>query len=57
MKLQKQLSGKNKNKTYYKYCILVPKDFIRKLNWVENQELKADQVLGKGLILYPIPSD
>lgn len=54
MKLQKQKVGKYKNRTYYKYSILVPKDYIEKLGWIEGQELKADSVMDKGLFLCPI---
>ncbi len=53
MKLQKQKVSKYKNKTYYKYSILIPNDIIEKLGWAEGQELKADAVMEKGLFLYP----
>lgn len=54
MKLQKHLTGKYKNKTYYKYSILVPKNIIERLGWIEGQELKADSVLNNGLIVCPV---
>lgn len=53
MILQKQKVGNYKNKTYYKYSILVPNNLIEKLGWFEGQKLKADSVLDKGLIIIP----
>ena len=54
IKLQKQNVRKYKDETYYKYVILVPKNIIDKVGWVENQKLKVDSVINKGLFLFPI---
>ncbi len=39
MKVQKQLSDKRGNKTYYKYVIVLPTDIIEKANFKEGEEL------------------
>ena len=54
MILQKQKVSKYKDKTYYKYIILVPKPLIEKLGWIEGQKLKVDSIVDKGLVLFPV---
>ena len=42
MKLQKRLSRKYKNKTYYKYLIVLPEDDIIKSGIKEGEELISE---------------
>ena len=42
MKLQKQVSDKRGNKTYYKYVVVIPNDIVEKANLKEGNELKAE---------------
>jgi len=53
MKLQKQLADKYKDKTYYKYTILVPNKLVKGLGWKAGQELKGTPVNEIGLLLHP----
>ena len=41
VKIQKQLSKKRKNKTYYKYVVIIPREFVKKSK-LEGHELEAD---------------
>jgi len=41
MKLQRQVAYKYKEKTHYKYVIVIPQDIIEELKWNEGQELKT----------------
>jgi len=41
MKLQKQVAYKYKDKTHYKYVLVIPQDTISELGWNEGQELKV----------------
>jgi antitoxin component of MazEF toxin-antitoxin module len=41
MRLQKHLSRKYGNTTYYKYVIVVPSNLIEKLEWKDEQEIKG----------------
>ena len=40
MKLQKQVAYKYKDKTHYKYVVIIPETAINELGWNEGQELK-----------------
>lgn len=51
MNLQRQEVSKYKNKTYYKYSILVPKNIIEKLGWVKGQKLEATPIINNGLFI------
>lgn len=42
MRLQKQLSRKVGSKEYPKYVIVVPPKLIKKLEWKDKEELKAE---------------
>jgi len=50
MKLQKQVAYKYKDKTHYKYVIIVPQNLINNLGWQEGQELES-KIDGLKLIL------
>ena len=39
MKLQKQVAYKYKDKTHYKYVLIIPQEYISELGWVAGQEL------------------
>jgi hypothetical protein len=39
MKLQKQIAYKYKDKTHFKYVVILPEDTVNELGWVEGQEL------------------
>ena len=52
MKLQKQVAYKYKDKTHYKYVLIIPQDIISELGWREGQELNS-QIDGIKLILEP----
>lgn len=39
MKLQKQIAYKYKDKTHYKYVLIIPQDIISELGWSTGQEL------------------
>ena len=40
MKLQKQVAYKYKDKTHYKYVLIIPQKIITELGWIDGQELK-----------------
>ena len=40
MKLQKQVAYKYKDKTHYKYVLVIPQKMILELGWTDGQELK-----------------
>jgi hypothetical protein len=42
MKLQKQVAYKYKDKTHYKYVIILPESTITELGWKEGQELDLE---------------
>jgi len=42
MKLQKQVAYKYKEKTHYKYVLIIPQDTITELGWQEGQELEIE---------------
>ena len=42
MKLQKHLSRKVGDKTYYKHVIVIPSDLIGKLGWKDEEEIKGN---------------
>ena len=42
MKLQKQIAYKYKDKTHYKYVLIIPQDTVNKLGWQEGQNLKTN---------------
>lgn len=50
MKLQKHLSRKVDDKTYYKYVIVVPSNLIEQLNWKDETEIKGTIQKGKLII-------
>lgn len=50
MKLQKQVAYKYKDKTHYKFVLIVPQDVITELGWNAGQELDL-KVDGKKLII------
>ena len=52
MKLQKQIAYKYKDKTHYKYVVLVPQDIINDLGWEAGQEL-VPKIDGEKLVLEP----
>ena len=39
MKLQRQVAYKYKDKTHYKYVVIIPENLISELGWSEGQEL------------------
>ena len=43
MKIQKQLSKKRKNKTYYKYVVVIPEKYVQE-SGLEGYELEAEAV-------------
>ncbi len=48
MKIQKQLSNKRKNKTYYKYAILLPPMQVKESNlegYELESEIKGDEII------------
>ncbi|MFH1977755.1 MAG: hypothetical protein ABIJ92_00325 [Candidatus Aenigmatarchaeota archaeon] len=47
MKIQKHVSRKVENKIYYKWVLIIPPNYIKKLKWKEGEELKADLTNGK----------
>ena len=50
MKLQRQVAYKYKEKTHYKYVIVIPQDTVVELGWNEGQELTA-KVNGSSLLI------
>ena len=42
MKLQKQSTGKQRNKEYSKYVIVLPSKAIKELEWKEGTELEYE---------------
>lgn len=50
MKLQKQSAYKYKDKTHYKYVVVIPQDVINDLGWEAGQELEIE-VDGSRLII------
>jgi len=50
MRLQKHLSRKAGNKTYYKHVIVIPSKLVEALNWKDEQELKGS-VKNKKLVI------
>ena len=50
VKLQKQLGTKYKDKTYTKFCIVIPNKTIKELNWEHSTEL-VTYVCGEKLII------
>lgn len=50
MKLQKQLAYKYKDKTHYKYVVVIPQDVIIKLGWEAGQDLVLE-IDGSKLII------
>lgn len=52
MKLQKQVAYKYKEKTHYKYVVLVPQDIVYDLGWEAGQEL-LPKIDGRKLVLEP----
>jgi len=50
MKLQRQKAYKYKDKTYYKYVLIIPEKTISELGWEDGQEL-GSQIEGTKLIL------
>jgi len=50
MKLQKHVAYKYKDKTHYKYVIVIPENAISKLGWREGFELKYE-VDGSKLVI------
>ena len=50
MKLQKQIAYKYKDKTHYKYVIILPENTISELGWNEGQEL-ITKIEGNRLIV------
>ena len=49
MKIQKQLSKKRKDKTYYKYILNIPASKVKEAGFKEGDELEAE-VVKKGEI-------
>ena len=47
MKIEKVKSREYKEKAYYKYRIIVPKDIIKKSGFKEGDELEAEASKGK----------
>lgn len=52
MKLQRQVAYKYKDKTHYKYVIIIPQNLITDLGWQEGLELES-KIDGLKLILEP----
>ena len=50
MKLQKQVAYKYKDKTHYKYVIILPENTVNELGWKEGQEFTTE-VNGTRLII------
>ena len=50
MKLQKQVAYKYKDKTHYKFVLIIPQDVISKLGWDAGQELHMN-IDGSKLII------
>ena len=50
MKLQKQVAYKYKDKTHYKFVLIIPQDVIAELGWSAGQELDM-KVDGSKLII------
>lgn len=50
MKLQRQVAYKYKDKTHYKYVVVIPQDVIADLGWEAGQELEID-IEGPRLII------
>lgn len=46
MKIQKQLSNKRKNKTYYKFAVVIPPMYIKE-SGLEGYELEAEVTKGE----------
>lgn len=46
MKIQKQLSNKRKNKTYYKYAVVIPPMYVKE-SGLEGYELEAEVIKGE----------
>ena len=51
MKLQKQKARKYKDKTIYKYIIVIPPKDIEELGWKEGIELEGTIIREKGYFL------
>ena len=47
MKVQKQLSKKIGDKTYYKYVVVIPEDAVKDSGFKEGDELKAEAKKGE----------
>jgi len=47
MKLQKQLSNKRGDKTYYKYVLVIPNDIVKEAGFKEGEELEAEARKGE----------
>jgi bifunctional DNA-binding transcriptional regulator/antitoxin component of YhaV-PrlF toxin-antitoxin module len=56
MRLQKQKAYKYKNKTHYKYTIVIPDSTIEKLNWKEGTELK-EKIKKNSLLVKPLTKE
>ena len=50
MKLQKQIAYKYKDKTRYKYVIIIPNETVQELGWKAGEELE-NNINGKKLVL------
>lgn len=46
MKIQKQLSKKRKDKTYYKYAVVIPPQYVKE-SGLEGYELDAEVTKGE----------
>ncbi|HJX50307.1 MAG TPA: AbrB/MazE/SpoVT family DNA-binding domain-containing protein [Candidatus Nanoarchaeia archaeon] len=47
MKIQKQLSKKRGDKTYYKYVIVIPEEKIKEAGFKEGDKLEAESKKGE----------
>ena len=52
MRLQKHLSRKYGEKTYFKHVIVIPSDLIEKLDWKDEQEIKGSIKSGNAIIAW-----
>jgi len=50
MKLQRQVAYKYKDKTHFKYVIILPEDIVTEMGWKEGQELTT-KIDGTRLII------
>ena len=50
MKLQKQVAYKYKDKTHYKYVLIIPQEIVEKLGWQEGSELQLEAIDSKLVI-------